>query len=170
MHPMSRARIVTLTALLAPALQACSLVYDFSGPVAGGDAAPDAVAPPQECDLGEPNNTFASATPLLGATGGPGAICALGDVDFYAFMVKDTTTAITVTVGFTSTKGDLDARIYGADGTTIAVQGNSFGDNEVMTCPSPKCSALTPGLYYLSVYGATNMELNRYTITVEQTP
>ena len=66
--------------------------------------------------------------------------------------------------------GDLDARVLASDGTTIAVQGNSFGDNEVMTCPSVKCAAFSPGLYYLSVYGATGDELNRYTIAIDQAP
>ncbi len=163
---MSWARFVTFAALLAT--PACSLVYDFSDPIVSADATPDAIAPAAECELGEPNDSFASATPITGTSGGPAAICTVGDVDFYAFTVRDTTTTTTVTIGFLSSQGDLDARVLTSDGTTIAVQGNSFGDNEVMTCPSVKCAAFTPGLYYLSVYGATGAERNRYTITIEQ--
>ncbi len=166
MLAMSWARFVSLAALLAT--PACSLIYDFSNPISATDAGADAVAPAAECELGEPNNTFASATPLLGAVGGPAAICTVGDVDFYAFTINDATTTTTVTIGFLSAMGDLDARVLASDGTTISVQGNSFGDNEVMTCPSVKCPAFSPGLYYLSVYGATGSELNRYTIAVEQ--
>ena len=166
MHAMSWARFVTLAALLAT--PACSLVYDFSDPIASVDASPDAIAPAVECELGEPNDSFASATPITSTTAGPAAICTVGDVDFYAFTVLDTTTTTTVSIGFTSTLGDLDARVLTSDGTTIAVQGNSFGDDEVMTCPSVKCPAFPPGLYYLSVYGATGIERNRYSITIEQ--
>ena len=166
MQAMSWARFVSFAALLAT--PACSLIYDFSNPVASADATLDAIAPAAECELGEPNNSFASATPLTSAVGGPAAICTVGDVDFYAFTINNTTTMTTVTVGFLSARGDLDARVLSSDGATIAVQGNSFGDNEVMTCPSVKCPAFSPGLYYLSVYGATNAERNRYTINIDQ--
>jgi hypothetical protein len=153
----------------AGASSGCSLVLDFSQPVTA-DATPDAVASDVECLRGEPNNTSTSATSVTSADAGSAGICEPGDVDFYRFAVEPTSNTVTINVGFVSAAGDLDLRLFASDGTTALALANSFGDNEVLTCPSAKCTKLTAGTYYLAVFGGTATDINRYTLRIDQSP
>lgn len=158
-----------VAALLLAATSGCSLILDFDSalPV---DAAADAVYTQAECDRGEPNESLAEATdlPTEGA-----AICAAAagapeDRDFYRFTATGTTATISIT--FTSRPGgDLDLKLYAADGTMVA-QSRGFGDGETIICPgaSPLCPMLSAAPYVIEVLPGVTGSVNTYTISVSQ--
>jgi hypothetical protein len=162
---MVRECVPLLIAALCPG---CSLILDFSDSAAPKDAAIDAVYTQAECDYKEPNDDVASAQMVVAGDMGPAAICAaMGaeDHDFYKFTA--TTTPFTVGINFTNRPGgDLDMKVYKADGTLLS-QSRGFGDSEMITCPgsAPACPAVTPGDYVIEVFPAVAGAVNTYTFT-----
>ncbi len=63
-------------------------------------------------------------------------------------------------------RGDLDLRLFEADGTTMVAQSRSFDMNEIITCPgpSPSCPLLTPADYIFLVFPAVSGQTNEYNI------
>ncbi len=155
-------------AVLATVSPACSLIVDFDQPLPA-DAAIDAVYSKTECDFGEPNNTFAEASPVTSADTGPAAICAGGDEDhdFYSFTASSSPT--TIAISFTQRPGgDLDMKLYDASGTMIA-SSREFGSGEMLTCPgsSPACPTLTAGqVYTFEVFPGVANAVNNYTFSI----
>jgi len=158
--------------LLAASAPGCSLILDFDSKLPP-DAAIDAVYSQAECDYMEPNDSLADAKDITATDTGPAAICAVEpgaaeDHDFYRFMA--TGTPATVSIAFMNrTGGDLDLRLYAADGTKIA-QSVGFGDGESITCPgtSPACPSLMAAPYILEVLPGVAGAVNTYTISVTQ--
>ena len=151
----------------------CSLILDFSDSAAPKDAAIDAVYTQEQCDYKEPNESVTEAQMVVAGDMGPAAICAAAagtpeDHDFYKFTVA--TTPFTVSVNFMNRAGgDLDLKVYKADGTLLG-QSRGFGDTESITCPgsAPACPAVTAGDYVLEVFPAVAGAVNTYTFTFSQ--
>ena len=151
----------------------CSLILDFSDSAAPKDAAIDAVYTQEQCDYKEPNDAVAEAQMVVAGDMGPAAICAAmaggaEDHDFYKFTVA--TVPFTVGIQFTNRAGgDLDMKVYKADGTLLG-QSRGFGDTEMLTCPgsAPACPSVTPGDYVLEVFPAVVGAVNTYTFTFTQ--
>jgi hypothetical protein len=162
-----RVRKRALAALVSAACgSGCSLLLDFSDPLAPADAgAPDAIDP-SACSFGEPNDTQATAFALSPVSGQAAGICASGDRDYYAITVADgQTLAFTAHFKQTTMSGDLDLKLLDAGGATVS-QSLSADDDESITCmgDNPPCPALTAGTYVIEVYGFGNTEGNGYTI------
>src|SRR5512143_3197416 len=139
---MVRECVPVVIAALCPG---CSLILDFSESAAPHDAAIDAVYTQEQCDYKEPNDSLTAPAVVMTGDVGPAAICApamMGgaeDHDFYKFTA--TTVPFTVGINFTNRPGgDLDIKVYQADGTLLG-QSRGFGDTESVTCPgsSPAC-------------------------------
>ena len=155
--------------VLAAVVPGCSLILDFDSALPA-DAAIDTVYNQAECDFGEPNESIAEAMDL---STGAAAICppASGspeDHDYFKFTA--TGTPATIAIAFTSRPGgDLDLKLYTADGTMIA-QSRGFGDGESLACPgaSPLCPMLAAGVYVIEVFPGVNGSVNNYSFTVTQ--
>ncbi len=160
---MIRESSVLTTALLAVA--GCSLTLDFDNSQIPKDAAIDGPFPAAACAFGEPNDTPAQATPVIAGATGPAAICSNGsgqpdDLDYYKFTVPANTASVTLSILFDDPdRGDLDLRLFEADGTTMVAQSRSFDMNEIITCPgpSPSCPLLTPADYICLVFPAVSV-------------
>jgi hypothetical protein len=167
---MVRECVPLLIAALCPG---CSLILDFSDSARPADASIDAVYTQAECDYKEPNDSVAEAQMVVAGDMGPAAICAAAggaaeDHDFYKFTVA--TTPFTVGIQFTNRSGgDLDMKVYKADGTLLG-QSRGFGDMESITCPgsAPACPSVTPGDYVVEVFPAVAGAVNTYTFTFTQ--
>jgi hypothetical protein len=166
-------------ALIGLSSTGCSLLLDFSDKAIPKDATPDGPFPQTECMFDEPNDTPDAAMVLAaGLTLGPAAICpaAMGqpdDQDYYRFTVPDNTTSVTVQINFTNRPtGDLDLKLFAADGVTQLGQSRGFGDSETITCPgaSPSCAALAPADYVFLVFPAVPGATNDYTMNLTITP
>jgi hypothetical protein len=160
--------------LLVPCvvLPGCSLLLDFSKSEIPKDAAIDAVYTQDECDYKEPNDSVATAAVITAADTGPAAICVPAgggeDDDYYRFTVPAATTTVTVQIMFTDRPGgDLDLKLYKADGTFL-VQSRGFGPSETIKCPntSPPCTTLAAGDYVFEVIPGAVGNVNDYTFSV----
>lgn len=164
---MVRECVPLLVAALCPG---CSLILDFSDSAAPADASIDAVYTQEQCDYKEPNDSVTDAQMVVTGDMGPAAICAAAgggaeDHDFYKFTVA--TVPFTVGIQFTSRPGgDLDMKVYKADGTLLG-QSRGFGDTEMITCPgsAPACPSVTAGDYVIEVFPAVTGAVNTYTFT-----
>jgi hypothetical protein len=167
---MVRECVPLLFAALCPG---CSLILDFSDSAAPKDASIDAVYTQEQCDYKEPNDDVASAAMVVAGDMGPAAICAAmsggaEDHDFYKFTVA--TVPFTAGIQFTNRPGgDLDMKVYKADGTLLG-QSRGFGDSESITCPgsAPACPTVTPGDFVIEVFPAVAGAVNTYTFTFTQ--
>jgi hypothetical protein len=156
----------------------CSLILDFSDGAIPTDASIDSRFSQAECDFAEPNDSAASAMPLVSPT--TAAICASGsdDHDFYRVTVPAATTQLTVTLNFiTSATGDLDLRLLDVTGSTVHSSSVGFDNTEQIVCPgaSPTCAlGATPpipeGDYIIEVFPAVNGAQNRYDLTFVAMP
>jgi hypothetical protein len=158
----------------------CSLLLDFSDKAIPKDAAidaPDAPYTSDECAYKEPNDTFATAAPILLAEVGPAAICApdaggVEDHDFYKLNIPTGTTSVRFSINFIERPtGDLDLRLYDSGDNMIA-QSRGFTGTETITCPSasPPCPALAAGAYVFEVFPALTGGVNTYNIALAMTP
>ena len=152
----------------------CSLILDFSDNAIPKDAAPDAPYTQAECDYKEPNDTLATAASITPADTGPAAICARNpeDRDFYKFTVPAGTTRVELRVSMTyRPSGDLDVRLYDANGALLA-QSNNFSNDEIIVCPapSPACPSLPPGDYVFEVFPGIPGAVNDYIFALTLTP
>lgn len=170
---MAREYLGLCLAVLVPG---CSLILDFSDRAIPKDAAIDSRFTAAECAYGEPNDTAATATALMGGETGPAAICSTGsgttdDVDYYSFQVPMGTMATTIAISFQNQLGDLDLALYDGNATFITAS-RGFSDGESIVCPgtTPACAALAPGTYIFEVLPATTGVENSYTFSVATTP
>jgi len=158
----------------------CSLLLDFSDKAIPKDAsidAPDAPYTSDECAFKEPNDTVATAAPIVIAEVGPAAICApdaggVEDHDFYKLNIPTGTTSVTFSINFIERPtGDLDLRLYDS-GANVIAQSRGFTGSETITCPgsSPPCAALTAGAYVFEVFPAVAGAVNNYNIALAMTP
>jgi hypothetical protein len=168
---MSRVIAAALSLQSALLLGGCSVLLDFDKPIGDGGAPPTIDAPMIDADpnapdappdpklLDEPNNDFASATPITPGTYGPLAIDPLGDHDFYKFTLT-AASDVDVKIIFLETDGDLDLKLY--DGTMTLTQPTSQGfmSNEEIIHNATMNGQLAAGDYYIEVYGYNNMYVN----------
>ena len=167
---LSRVRWLAPCALLC----GCSLTLDFSDKAIPKDATPDGPIPAAECGFQEPNDTAATAMQITPGVTGPAAICAgsagaPGDQDYYKFSVPDNTASVVVQLDFANKPtGDLDLKLFTADGITQLAQSRGFGDSETITCPgaSPACAPLATGDYVFLVFPAVTGQTNEYNVTL----
>lgn len=176
-------RGIVLTALATTALAfggGCSLLLDFSDKAIPKDAtidAPDAPYSADECAYKEPNDTVATAAPVVVTDVGPAAICApvaggVEDHDFYRLTVPVGTTSVRIAINFIeSPSGDLDLRLYDS-GANVIAQSRGFTGSETITCPgsSPPCAGLMAGDYVFEVFPAVAGAVNSYNIALAITP
>ncbi len=153
----------------------CSFALNWDTPPdAAPDASPDAPYDQVECDYKEPNDTPATAAPVVIGDTGPAAICAGDTSDFYRFTVPADATSFTVRLMFMNRPtGDIDLRLYNGDGTAMLAQSRGFGDMEQIVCPgtSPICApAAVPGEYVFEAFPALVDSVNRYTFALEVEP
>ena len=120
------------------------------------------IKPSKGCadETSEPNNTAATATPLLG-TGKitDWEVCYPGDVDHYAISLKKGQ-KLTVRVRFTHAKGDLDAALLDPGGNVVRTARGEKDDEEITTPPVP-----ADGNYTLGVEGFGSAT-NRYDLEI----
>ena len=164
-------RIALGIALGAAALgSGCSLVLDFDKPI---DAAPpDSPATPEQCALGEPNDSPSSATMWMQADVSA-AICGGGDRDYFAVTIVDGQ-AIDATITFMNRlgMGDLDLRLLSADGAVVYDESRSASDMEEVLCPggSPCSPPLVAGTYVVEVVGFAPAVISPYVLHIALTP
>ena len=109
-------------------------------------------------DASEPNNSFATATPIRRQINGTAIVC---DDDYYAFNAV-AGSSVSVTITFTNSVGDLDMSAF-TPGQQLIDVSDSVLNQESITFVAP-----TTGTYYFRVYGyagATNV----YTIIANHT-
>jgi len=122
-------------------------------------------------ETGGGNNTSGTATGLgliAPGAGGPSQMVGLSvnnasDQDWFRFQVNSGTARAKIQLGFTHASGDLDAVLYrqAANGTLTPVQSaTSSTDNESFD------QNLTPGTYFLTVYGYSGAT-NFYTLNTD---
>lgn len=133
---------LALLAALGP-LAGCSLLLDFDG-------APD-VFPPDECRAGEPNDSRETAAPLLPGEVVAAALCR-PDVDYYAIDIPAGRLSTRIDLRFVQSgaDGNLDLRLFDADGRTRASSLSTDSDEQIR-CPSNTCEDLEVGTYVLEV-------------------
>jgi hypothetical protein len=170
--------LAALVAALGGTSGGCSLLLDFSDSAIPKDAsidAPDAPYTADECTYKEPNDTFATAAPIVVSDTGPAAICApmggVDDHDFYKLNIPTGITSVTFSINFNQAIGDLDLRLYDSGDNMIA-QSRGFTGTETITCPSasPPCPALVAGPYVFEVFPALAGGVNTYNIALTMTP
>jgi hypothetical protein len=167
------ARELAASLLLLP-VAGCSLVLDFSDRAIPIDAvaAIDGPVASAGCDYKEPNETVATAAPIVPGDTGPAALCGATDHDFYKIRVPAMTGQVAIRIAFSQRSGDLDLRLTDKTGQTMLAQSLGFGDAEAIVCPavSPPCAALAADDYVFEVFAAAAGAGNPYTLAVEFTP
>jgi len=118
-------------------------------------------------DSYEPNDTKATATNLTSAVIAANGQLTLsnlaivaGNQDWFKLTLSATST-INTTVTFTHANGNLDAQIFDASDNSLAL-GNSTTNNESLST-----ATLSPGTYYLKIFGATATVANTYSLFLE---
>lgn len=124
----------------------------------------------------EPDDDFGQSVPLpsIAVDGNPLklqnlAICPTGnnpkaknhDVDLFKLVVPQNLSVV-VNISYDIQYGDLDLGIFDGSGNAVASDGSSQSNACV-------ASTLSAGTYYVGVFGAMNMDVNRYSMTVKFT-
>ncbi|MFN0204077.1 MAG: fibronectin type III domain-containing protein [Bacteroidia bacterium] len=110
-------------------------------------------------DVGESNNTLATASTLALNTNLTAQISSATDLDYYAF----TTTAIqNLSIILTTLPADYDMRLYNSAGTQVGSSQNSGTTGETMTYPNAPA-----GTYKVYVYGYSGAFSNTVCYTLK---
>jgi len=166
---MVRAPLGALAALawiaLATGASGCQLLLDFSELPDGG--ASDDGAPPGDasalCSTDEPNDSFDMATATT--TGGIGAICGSGDLDFYKFTV-DGNQDVALVVNFTAgTDTDLELNLVDSTGAIVTLSTGLDGDERIEQSAALG-NRLAAGDYAAEIFGRTSTVSNEYELIV----
>lgn len=113
-------------------------------------------------DPAEPNDTLGTAEPIaLDYFNGSLSIDQDSENDYFSFVLDQRRT-VDIGVTFGHEAGNIDLELLDNAGTTIA-ESWSAGDNEGITY-----SGLTPGNYYIRVYGVGGGSCNEYALRVSQ--
>jgi hypothetical protein len=131
------------------ALPACSLLLDFSAPIASSDAgASDAT---DTCADDEPNDVIAEATIVVESGTVASSLCPAGDHDFYAVTLDGTNDLVAV-LRFAGAVDDLTLALYDQAGTAITVSAGA-SDSERIEHSAALANTLPAGTYALEVSG-----------------
>lgn len=147
--------------LVAAGSGGCSLLLDFDGPVtAEPDGGAEDAGGGADAEPGEPNDSFAEATPIGPGTHGPFRVAPASDLDFFSFQVPaGAPREVTVSALFSQASGDLDLRLF--DSREVLVAGSTgFVDNEQIV------TSLGEGTYYAEVYSFGGVRGNEYTLVL----
>ena len=111
----------------------------------------------------EPNDSFASPRPIaLSFAAGNLNLDQDQDQDFYRFTLTKKS-RVAITVNFTHATGDVDMDLRNSSNAVLQAS-TSTGNSESIT------RELSPGTYYVRVYGFGSGSCNRYSIVANATP
>jgi hypothetical protein len=166
-------RVRSLALVLVAITSGCSWILDFEGAPAlgdgGGDANGDGGGDPTE-----PNDDFATATPITPGSYGPYLIEPSTDKDTFVLVLGDEdggvgTHDLTLDLLFVQAQGDLDLKLF--DGAMVVLaESAGFLDNERIERTAALGNSLPSGTYYVQVVSFNGLRGNEYRLNVTAAP
>jgi hypothetical protein len=162
-------RTVNLTGLLASSLYNWRVRAHCTNSIIGAYSQTQftTLAPPCP-DILEPNNTLATAKPILTGINYNALIASSTDLDYYSF--SNTIDSMRIKVTLTTLPANYDLKLYNPAGTLIATSANTGTTSETIIYNATQSSQV--GTYKVYVYGNKGAfnATQCYTLRVEKGP